>query len=97
VPGSDDAVAEVARDTSFPYPFVAADAESIARSAGFSMAPGELVPGFFAVDARLAVVWEQRGRSDGRYGDDELFAYLGCARPTTPDLLASASVGGAPR
>ena len=88
VPGSDDAVAAVARETSFPYPFVAEGAVALASAAGFAAGDAELVPGFFAVDAARRVVWEQRGRSGASFGDGELLAYLGCKAPSGPDLLA---------
>src|SRR5690606_36425740 len=86
VPGDDDAAAAVARQTGFPYPFVAAGALDLAAAAGFAADGDELVPGFFAVDADRAVVWRQRGRGAGAYGDGELLAHLGCAAPSGPDL-----------
>ncbi len=89
VPGANEAAAAVARDTSFPYPFVAEGAEALAAGAGFAGGPGELVPGFFAVDEALTVVWEQRGRGAGAYGDGELMAHLGCKAPSQPDVLAA--------
>lgn len=90
VPGTNDAVAAVARETSFPYPFVADDALPIAAAAGFAAEGGELVPGFFTVDAARAVVWQQRGRGAGAFGDGELMAHLGCKVPSASDLLAAA-------
>jgi peroxiredoxin len=90
VPGATDAVAAIARETSFPYPFVAENAEALAATAGLAGDGGELVPGFFVVDATRAVVWEQRGRGAGAFGDGELMAHLGCKGPSAPDLLASA-------
>jgi len=89
VPGANEAVAAIARETSFPYPFVAENAQALAATAGLAADGGELVPGFFAVDASRAVVWEQRGRGAGAFGDGELMAHLGCKVPSTPDLLAS--------
>jgi peroxiredoxin len=93
VPGGNDAAAAVARDTSFPYPFVAEGAEALAAAAGFAGGAGELVPGFFAIDAARTVVWEQRGRGAGGYGDGELMAHLGCKAPSrpgaSPDVLAA--------
>jgi peroxiredoxin len=89
VPGSDDAVAAIARDTSFPFPFVAEDALAVAHAAGFTASADQLMPGFFAVNARREVVWEQRGRGAGAFGDEELMAHFRCKRPATPDLLAS--------
>lgn len=90
VPGANEAVAAIARETSFPYPFVAENAQALAATAGLAAEGGELVPGFFAVDASRAVVWEQRGRGAGAFGDGELMAHLGCKAPSTPELLASA-------
>ena len=90
VPGANDAVAAIARETSFPYPFVAENAEALAATAGLAAGGGELVPGFFVVDGARTVVWEQRGRGAGAFGDGELMAHLGCKAPTAPDLLASA-------
>jgi peroxiredoxin len=87
VPGSDGVVAALARDTSFPYPFVADGPAGLAATAGFAAESGELVPGFFAVDAARAIVWEQRGRSAAAFGDGELLAFLGCKG--AGDLLAS--------
>jgi peroxiredoxin len=78
-PGSNAALAGVARDTSFPYPFVADGAVAIAGAAGLVMAPDELVPAFFVVNAEREIVWQQRGRGDGAYGDGELLKYLGCS------------------
>jgi len=88
VPGTTDTVAALARDSSFPYPFVSDGAVALAAAAGFGMGPDELVPGFFAVDARRAIVWEQRGRSAGAFGDAELLRVLGCGAPGAADLLA---------
>ena len=90
VPGPNDAVAAIARETSFPYPFVADDAVPIAAAAGFAAGNGELVPGFFTVDAARSVVWQQRGRGAGAFGDGELMAHLGCKAPSESDLLAFA-------
>ena len=87
-PGPDADVAEIARATAFPYPFVADGAVALASAAGFAAGDAELVPGFFAVDAARRVVWEQRGRSGASFGDVELLTYLGCKAPTGPDLLA---------
>jgi peroxiredoxin len=88
VPGETEAVAALARDTSFPYPFVAERAVALAAAAGFASTADELVPGFFAVDRTRAIVWEQRGRGAGSYGDAELLTYLGCGGPADPDLMA---------
>ncbi len=85
-PGTNDEVAAIARETSFPYPFVADGAVALAASAGLATTANELVPGFFAVDAERAVVWEQRGRGAGAFGDAELLAFLGCK--ATADVLA---------
>lgn len=87
-PGTNDAVAAIARATSFPYPFVAEGAVALATAAGFATSADELVPGFFAVDRSRTVVWEQRGRGAGSFGDGELLAWLGCKGGG--DLLASA-------
>lgn len=92
VPGTRDAAAAFARDTSFPYPFVAEGVRAVADAAGFGGDGDELVPGFFAVDAARAVTWRQRGRADGAYGDAELAAWLGCP-PAGPDLLTLAPRG----
>jgi hypothetical protein len=43
----------------------------------------------FAVDEKRRVVWEQRGRGAGSFGDGELVAWLGCKGPEGPDLLAA--------
>lgn len=88
VPGANEAVAAVARETHFPYPFVAEGAVAIAAAAGFAADAAELVPGFFVVDAAREKVWAQRGRGAGAFGDAELLAHLGCRGPSTPDLLA---------
>ena len=88
VPGTDDAVAALARDTRFPYPFVADGAVALAATVGFAAGADELMPGFFAVNAAREVVWEQRGRAPGAFGDADLLRYLGCKGPNGPDLLA---------
>ena len=88
VPGTDDAVGALARDTSFPYPFVAEGAVALAATVGFATGAEELMPGFFAVNAAREVVWEQRGRAPGAFGDGELLRYLGCKGPDAADLLA---------
>jgi peroxiredoxin len=88
--GSDEVVSALARATSFPYPFVADGAADLAAAAGFAADGGELVPGFFAVNAAREVVWEQRGRAANAFGDGALLAYLGCKGPSGPDLLARA-------
>jgi peroxiredoxin len=88
VPGTDEAVAAVARDTSFPYPFVADGAVALAATVGFAADAEELMPGFFAVNADREVVWRQRGRAAGAFGDGELMRYLGCKGPSAGDLLA---------
>lgn len=92
VPGTREAVATLAHDTSFPYPFVADEARAIAGAAGFAGDDAELVPGLFAVDAARAVTWRQRGRADGAYGDGALAAWLGCPA-AGPDLLTFAPRG----
>jgi peroxiredoxin len=89
-PGDHETVAAIARETNFPYPFVADGAAALAAAAGFAGNGAELVPGFFAVNAAREIVWEQRGRAAGAFGDGELLAYLGCKGPSTPDLLARA-------
>jgi len=96
VPGSDDAVAALARETSFPYPFVADGAVALAATVGFAADADELMPGFFAVNAAREVVWRQRGRAPGAFGDGELMRYLGCEAPNAADLLARAELGQAP-
>lgn len=90
VPGESEAVAAIARETSFPYPFVAENAHALAATAGLAADGGELLPGFFVVDAARTVVWQQRGRGAGAFGDGELMAHLGCKAPSAPDLVASA-------
>jgi hypothetical protein len=45
-------VAESRARRPFPYPFVADGAVALASAAGFAAGDAELVPGFFAVDAR---------------------------------------------
>ena len=55
------------------------------------MAPDQLVPAFFAVNGAREIVWEQRGRADGAFGDRELLSYLGCKGPSEPDLRAGVS------
>lgn len=92
-PGDTATVAAIARETSFPYPFVAEGAVALAAGAGFATSADELVPGFFAVDAERAVVWEQRGRGAGSFGDGELLAWLGCKGSGQDDLLARAEGG----
>ncbi|MCC6850058.1 MAG: redoxin domain-containing protein [Deltaproteobacteria bacterium] len=87
VPGVPAAVAAFARDTSFPYPFVADRARTVAAVAGFAGDAGRLLPGFFTVDAARAVTWTQRGRAGGAFGDAELAVHLGCPG-APPDLLA---------
>ena len=88
-PGFDEALAAVARDTSFPYPFVADGAVALAESAGLATTSDELVPAFFVVNGEREIVWQQRGRGDGNYGDGALLKYLGCA--TDADLQATRS------
>jgi peroxiredoxin len=84
----DAELAAVARDTSFPFPFVTEGAGAIAAAAGFATGGDELIPGFFAVDAERRLVWAQRGRSAGAFGDRELAAWLRCPE-ASPDLMAS--------
>lgn len=91
-PGGTETVAAIARETSFPFPFVAEDAVALANAAGFAASADELVPGFFAVNADRQVVWEQRGRGAGNFGDGELLAWLGCKGASPSDLLARADV-----
>ena len=89
VPGSNEAVATIARETSLPFPFVLDNRGGVAAAAGFAATPDELVPGFFVVNAARQVVWQQRGRADGAYGDAALLDYLGCEVPDRgPDILA---------
>lgn len=78
-PGPPDALAAVARETGLPFPFIADGAVTIAEAVGLVMAPDQLVPAFFVVNGAREVVWQQRGRGDGAYGDGELLRYLGCA------------------
>jgi peroxiredoxin len=87
-PGSAAALTSVARATGFPYPFVSDPTLAIATAAGFAMPPDQLVPGFFVVNAAREIVWTQRGRGEGAYGEAELAAHLGCPLPKEGDLLA---------
>lgn len=96
VPGTRDAVAALAADTGFPYPFVVDEARAVAAAAGLGGEGAELLPGLFAVDATRAVTWTQRGRADGAFGDAGLLAWLGC-KGTGPDLMALASRGRSAR
>ena len=90
-PGTTDAVAALARDTSFPYPFVAEGAVALAAAAGFATSADTLVPGFFAADGAGAVVWEQRGRGASSFGDGALLAWLGC-KGSDEDVLVRADL-----
>ena len=97
-PGPADALRRVAASSGFPYPFVADVDLAVARAAELAVGPAEIMPGFFHVDQNRRIVWTQRGRSAGAFGDGELVAHLRCGR--AGDLVAGAdrpSHGTSPR
>ena len=47
------------------------------------LAPDQIVPSLLAVDSERTIVWQQRGRSGGSYGDGRLQRYLGCETART--------------
>lgn len=51
---------------------------ALSRALDLVLGPGEIVPSIFEVDASGRVVWQQRGRSDERFGDRALRAHLHC-------------------
>jgi peroxiredoxin len=77
-PGPRDALRGVARETGFPYPFVADEDLALARAADLVLAPDQLVPAVFAVNDRREIVWVERGRSGAAFSDEALFTRLAC-------------------
>jgi peroxiredoxin len=78
-PGPRDALRQIAETSDFPYPFVEDEGLALARSADLVLAPDQIVPALFAVNARREIVWLQRGRSGASFGDEALLEHLDCA------------------
>jgi peroxiredoxin len=93
-PGPAAALAAIARDTSFPYPFVADEGLVLARAAGLALDDDEIAPAIVGVDATRAIDWVQRGRGAGAFGDGALLAHLGCGKPDGRDQIARAALSG---
>jgi peroxiredoxin len=51
---------------------------ALARALGLVQTPGQIVPAILEVDAQGRVTWQQRGRSDGSWGDGALQEHLRC-------------------
>ena len=77
-PGPELEIREVRSKTGFGARYVEDADLAIARSLGLQLGPDQMVPAIFAVNAKLAVDWEQRGRGGSYYGDGRLQKYLGC-------------------
>lgn len=77
-PGPTEDLRQIARDSRFPYPFVEDRNLAIARAADLILAPDQIAPAIFVLDAERGIAWLQRGRSGVYYGDGELLERLGC-------------------
>ena len=77
-PGPRDELRAVQKSSGFPYPFVEDEGLAIARAAGLQLAPDQIAPAMFAVNERREIVWMQRGRGAGSFGDEALLEYLDC-------------------
>jgi peroxiredoxin len=89
-PGPTNALRRIAERSGFAYPFVEDTGLAVARSLGLVLEPDEIAPAFLHVDETREVVWTQRGRAAGAYGDAALLEHLRC------DGNLTARAGGSP-
>ncbi len=82
-PGPAERIRAVREATGFSARYVEDRDLTIARSLGLELAPDQIVPSLLAVDSERTIVWQQRGRSGGSYGDGRLQRYLGCETART--------------
>ncbi len=91
-PGPAEALRELAERSGFPYPFIEDTNVALARSIGLALGDDEIMPAFFQLDAAREIVWMQRGRGPGAFGERELLAHLGC-RSSAGDRIAAIEPG----
>ena len=77
-PGPGAGIRAVREATGFSARYLEDRDLAIARSLGLQLAPDQITPGLFAIDASLRIAWEQRGRDGAHYGDGQLQEFLGC-------------------
>jgi peroxiredoxin len=82
-PGPRADLLRIAKETAFPFPFVEDVGLSVARGATLQLAPDQIEPAIFEVDRRGEIVWMQRGRADGAFGDAALLERLDCGELKT--------------
>jgi len=82
-PGPRADLVRIAEQTAFPFPFVEDVGLSVARGVSLQLAPDQIEPAILEVDARGEVVWLQRGRGDGAFGDASLLERLDCGELKT--------------
>ena len=80
-PGPVKDLEALANASGCPFPFVEDRGLELGRAADLVLAPGQLVPGVFGVNAQREIVWVDRGRSEMRFSDEALFEYLACPPP----------------
>jgi peroxiredoxin len=77
-PGERSAVAAVAEESGFPFPFVADTDRRLARGAGLVRVSHEMEPAILELNAEGRVIWERRGRAAGDFSDPALLERLAC-------------------
>jgi peroxiredoxin len=77
-PGSQAAVAALAEESGFPFPFIADSDRRVARAANLVRVAGEMEPAVLEVDGEGTIIWERRGRASGAYSDPALLERLDC-------------------
>lgn len=85
-PGPRAELVRIAEQTAFPYPFVEDVGLSVARGVSLQLAADQIEPAIFEVDRQGEVVWLQRGRADGAFGDAALLERLDCGELKTAAL-----------
>lgn len=82
-PGPRADLQRIAGETAFPFPFVEDVGLAVARGASLQLAPDQIEPALFEVDAQGQIVWLQRGRAGNAFGDAALLERLDCAELKT--------------
>jgi peroxiredoxin len=90
-PGPRADLLRIAKETAFPFPFVEDVGLSVARGVSLELAADQIEPAILEVNAGGEVVWMQRGRADGAFGDAALLERLDCGELKTAASRSSLS------
>jgi peroxiredoxin len=77
-PGPAREIHSVRRTSGFAAPFVEDADLRLAGELGLRLGADQITPAILEVDEEGRIVWQQRGRSEGSYGDAALRRRLGC-------------------